>query len=235
MKVARRKALSAQGPLPGQGGTGGVVRMLLSEIGLPWGNPLPTTFKENVMLLDTYEQEQQFYNVNFKEATSQAGVVAYRGDLVLVDGEVADAQGRRKPPLVTMKAAVVLAEGDTLKLVAGSLDEMADMDAFLGKYQAAFTTDTQVLLYIVNIAKPMVTEVQGTRIVLIPMTDGLVWNELADEMKLEKSDFKGQSSGDKVITVYDAFKDYKPKYEMVPLAEAMTRTIDAKREARGPV
>lgn len=209
--------------------------MLLSEMGSAPGNPLPTTLKEIVMLLDTYEQQQQLYNVNFKEATSKAGVVAYRGDLVLVDGEVADAQGRRKPPLVTMKAAVVLAEGDTLKLVAGSLDEMADIDAFLAKYQPAFTADTQVLLYVVNIAKPMIAETAGARLVLIPMTDGLVWNELADEMKLEKSDFKGQSSGDKVITVYEAFKDYKPKYEVVPLAEAMTRTIDAKREARGPV
>ena len=209
--------------------------MLLSEMGSAPGNPLPTTLKEIVMLLDTYEQQQQLYNVNFKEATSKAGVVAYRGDLVLVDGEVADAQGRRKPPLVTMKAAVVLAEGDTLKLVAGSLDEMADIEAFLAKYQPAFTADTQVLLYVVNIAKPMIAETAGARLVLIPMTDGLVWNELADEMKLEKSDFKGQSSGDKVITVYEAFKDYKPKYEVVPLAEAMTRTIDAKREARGPV
>ncbi len=187
------------------------------------------------MLLDTYEQQQQLYNVNFKEATSRAGVVAYRGDLVLVDGEVADAQGRRKPPLVTMKAAVVLAEGDTLKLVAGSLDEMADVTPFLEKYQPAFTADTRVLLYVVNIAKPMIAETAGARLVLIPMTDGLVWNELVDEMKLEKSDFKGQSSGDKVLTVYEAFKDYKPKYEVVPLAEAMTRTIDAKREARGPV
>lgn len=209
--------------------------MLLSEMGSAPGNPLPTTLKEIVMLLDTYEQQQQLYNVNFKEATSKAGVVAYRGDLVLVDGEVADAQGRRKPPLVTMKAAVVLADGDTLKLVAGSLDEMADISAFLAKYQPAFTADTRVLLYVVNIANPMIAETGGARLVLIPMTDGLVWNELADEMKLEKSDFKGQSSGDKVMTVYEAFKDYKPKYEVVPLAEAMTRTIAAKREARGPV
>ena len=209
--------------------------MLLSEMGSAPGNPLPTTLKEIVMLLDTYEQQQQLYNVNFKEATSKAGVAAYRGDLVLVDGEVADAQGRRKPPLVTLKAAVVLADGDKLKLIAGSMDEMADMTAFLAKYQPAFTADTRVLLYVVNIAKPMIAETDGARLVLIPMTDGLVWNELADEMKLEKSDFKGQSSGDKVMTVYEAFKDYKPKYEVVPLAEAMTRTIDAKREARGPV
>jgi hypothetical protein len=183
------------------------------------------------MLLDTYEQQQQLYNVNFKEAHKQGRRRRLSGATwCWWTARWPDAQGRRKPPLVTMKAAVVLAEGDTLKLVAGSLDEMADIDAFLAKYQPAFTADTQVLLYVVNIAKPMIAETAGARLVLIPMTDGLVWNELADEMKLEKSDFKGQSSGDKVITVYEAFKDYKPKYEVVPLAEAMTRTIDAKRE-----
>lgn len=187
------------------------------------------------MLIDTYEKEQQLYNVNFKEATSTAGLYAYRGDLVVVDGEVADAQGRRMPPVVTMKAAVLLTDEDKIKMVAGSLDAMADMTPFLEKYQPAFAPDLCAVLYVVNIAKPMIAEVAGVKLTLIPMTDGLVWNELVDEMKLEKSDFKGQSSGDKVITVYEAFKDYKPKYEVLPLAEAMTRTNDAKREARGPV
>lgn len=187
------------------------------------------------MLLDTYEQQGLFYNVNFRAATSAAGLAAYRGDLVLVEGEVADAQGRRKPPTVTLKAAVLLADAETIKLVAGSLDELADLTAFLDKYRPAFAPDTRALLYVVNIAKPMIVDAEGAKLVLIPMTDGLVWNELVDEMKLEKSDFKGQSGGDKVLTVFRAFKDYRPGYEVLPLGEAMTRAIEARREARGPV
>lgn len=187
------------------------------------------------MLLDTYEQQQLFYNTNFREACTKGGLTAYRGDLVLVDGEIADAQGRRMPPVVTLKAAVVLADADQLKLVAGSMDQLADMPAFLEKYGSALTPDSAVVLYVVNVVKPLVAEQDGVKLVLIPMTDGLVWNELMDELKLEKSDFKGQSSADKVLTVFEACKDYKPKYETLPLAEAMTRVNDAKREARGPV
>lgn len=187
------------------------------------------------MLLDQYDSQGWLYNSNFKEATTSGGYTAYRGDLVLVEGEIADEQGRRMPPVVGLLASVVLADADKIKLLAGSMDDLADIKSLLEKYQPAFAADTCVVLYVVNIAKPMQLMLDGTRVVLIPMTDGLVWNELMDEFKLEKSDFKGQSSGDKVLTVFQASKDYRPKYDTVTLDEALGRTIEAKREARGPV
>lgn len=187
------------------------------------------------MLLDRYESEQQLYNVNFKEAATSGGLYAYRGDLVIIDGEIADAQGRRKPPVAGMLGGVLLTDADKIKLLAGSIDDMALIKPLLEKYQADFAPDMKALIYVVNIAKPMVTELGGVKTVLIPMTDGMVWNELVDELALEKSDFKGQSSADKVITVLSAFGDYKPKYETVACEEALTRTTAAKRESRGPV
>ena len=45
------------------------------------------------MSLDRYEP--LFFNANFKEAASDASLVAYRGELILQEGEVADANGRR--------------------------------------------------------------------------------------------------------------------------------------------
>ena len=44
------------------------------------------------MLFDRYEQSQLLFNMNFKEAVGDKA--AYRGELVLIEGEVADAQGR---------------------------------------------------------------------------------------------------------------------------------------------
>ncbi|MGF1548569.1 MAG: hypothetical protein ACFCUG_14715 [Thiotrichales bacterium] len=187
------------------------------------------------MLLNTYERRGLLYNMNFKEATTSGGMGAYRGDLVLVEGEVADAMGRRKPPTVTLKGAVLLADAERLKLAAGSLDALSDFESFLELYGADLAPDLCAVFYVVNIAKPLLTTVDGFDIVLIPMTDGLVWNELADELKLDKSDFKGQSSADKVLTVLQAFRDYRPKYAQVSWDEALKRTIAAKREARGPV
>jgi hypothetical protein len=186
------------------------------------------------MLLDSYEKDQQLYNSNFKESAG-AGWYAYRGDLVVVDGEIADAQGRRMPPVVGLIGAVMLTESDKIKLLAGSLDDLADIKPLLGKYQAALAPDARVLIYVVNVAKPMIAKHDGHDFVLIPMTDGMVWNELIDELALEKSDFKGQGAGEKVRTLYDAFSSYKPKYETVSLDEAIARKTDAKRENRGPV
>ena len=55
------------------------------------------------MLLNRYEP--YFFNSNFREATSQAGWEAYRGELVVQEGEVADAQGRRRPSCWVMPLA----------------------------------------------------------------------------------------------------------------------------------
>jgi hypothetical protein len=189
---------------------------------------------EDIMLLDTYESLGLLFNSNFKEAAG-AGLVAYRGDLVLVEGEVADAMGRRKPPIAIMVGAVLLAEAEKLKMVSGSLDEIAHLPIFVEKYQAAFAPDMIAILFVVNIAKAMQVEVAGIRFVLLPLDEGMVWNELVDELKLEKSDFKGQSSGTKVFTVYQACADYKPKYETVTLDAALSRATSAKRVVHGAV
>ena len=71
------------------------------------------------MLLDNYEQSGLLFNTNFKSATSKDGIVGYRGELVLIEGEVGDDKGHTKPPVAVMRHAILLAEGDKLSFVAG--------------------------------------------------------------------------------------------------------------------
>ena len=187
------------------------------------------------MLLDQFEKQGLFFYSNFKEATGTSGLTAYRGGLVLVEGEILDEQGRRGKPPVMLDGAVMLADAHKIKLLAGTMDELEHLQIVLDRYAAYFTPDTRVVLYVVNIGDPMQVEVAGVNMILIPMVDGIVWNELVDEVGLEKSDFKGQSSADKVITVFNAFKGYRPKYQKVSLEQALDRTIVAERVDRGPV
>jgi hypothetical protein len=185
------------------------------------------------MIFDDYEQKGLLFNMNFKEANGN--YAAYRGDLVLELGEVGDALGHRKPPVSTIKNTVVLAENDKIKLYVGSLDELALLPRVLAYYQADFAPEVRLILFVVNINKPLVIEAGSLSIAAIGMQEGLIWNELIDLAALDKSDFKGQSASEKIITVYKALLDYKPKGDKVSFEEALTRTVELKRAGRGPV
>lgn len=185
------------------------------------------------MLLDRYES--LFFNANFKEAASDAGWAAYRGELVLKEGEIADAQGRRKPPVEVMKQAILLASGDDLKLMAGSLDALQYMPALLEKYGPDLKAGTLAVFYTVNIPSSFMTSVNGATLVFVPLVQGMVWNELIDLVALEKGDFKGQSAADKVLTLYKALKDYTFKRPESTIDAAMQTTNDAKRENHGAI
>jgi len=187
------------------------------------------------MVLEKYEQQSLLFNTNFKEKTSQENMTGYRGELVLVKGEVADSQGRTKPPLALVRGAVLLTKNDKLVFVAGFLDELELLNTFIETYKADFDQDMKTLFYVVNIKQPMQVKVEGFNFVLIPLLDGVVWNELIEELGMEKKDFKGQSSADKIITVWNEFTGYAPKYESVSLDVAMSRIVNVKREARGAV
>lgn len=185
------------------------------------------------MLMDRYES--LFFNANFKEAASDAGWVAYRGELVLKEGEVADAQGRRKPPVEVMKQAIVLTFGDELKLLAGSIDELQFFPALLDKYGADLKPGSLVVLYTVNIDNPFIATVNGATVVCIPMVQGMVWNEMCEVLGLEKGDFKGMSAADKVMKVYEELKSHVFKYPAATIEEALGKTNANKRENHGAV
>ena len=185
------------------------------------------------MLFDAYEQKGLLFNMNFKEANGSYS--AYRGDLVLGLGEVGDALGHRKPPTATIKNTIVLAENDRIKLYVGSLDELTLLPKVLDYYQADFAPDVRIILFVVNINKPLIIETNGLSIAAIGMQEGLIWNELIDIAALDKSDFKGQSASEKIVTVYKALSDYKPRGDKVSFDEALTRTVELKRAGRGPV
>jgi hypothetical protein len=208
-------------------GTAKLVRLLLKT------RLHHSTDTEQDMLFDVYEQKGLLFNMNFKEANGN--YAAYRGDLVLQLGEVGDALGHRKPPECTIKNTIVLAEGDKIKLYVGSLDDLADLPKVLAYYKADFAADVRLILFVVNINKPLVIELDGYSISAIGMQEGLIWNELIDLAALDKGDFKGQSASEKIITVYKALGDYKAKGDKVSFDEALKRTVELKRAGRGPV
>jgi hypothetical protein len=185
------------------------------------------------MLLDRYQEKVWLFNANMKGTAE--GLEVYRGDLVLKEGEVADDMGRRKPPLVAVKEAVLVAKEDKLRFVSGFVDELEQLELLPDLYAQDLADDVLMLFFVANLGKPLKSVVAGKSAVLIPMQRGIVWNELIEELRLEKSDFKGQSGEEKIATLYNAFKDYKPKYPEVSWEEALGSTVNEKRDVWGAV
>jgi len=187
------------------------------------------------MILEKYDQDGLLFNTNFKDKTSKESLMAYRGELILDKGEVADSHGRCKPPIALIRSAILLAQDDKLTFMVGFIDELELLNTFIDKYAADFAPDMKALFYVVNIIKPMQVEINGINFVLLPLMEGVAWNELIEELGMEKKDFKGQSSADKVVTAWKAFQDYAPKYDKLSLEQAMQSAAEIKRELRGAV
>lgn len=179
--------------------------------------------------------EPLFFNVNFKEAAGENGLVAYRGELILQEGEIADANGRRKPPTEVLKQAVLLGATDGIRLISGSLDELQQFPLVLEKFGAEFNAGTIAVFFTVNIPQGFVAKANGATVAFIPLVQGMVWTELSDLVALDKADFKGQSAGGKVATVYNALKSHKFKLAEGTVEEALKTTNNAKRETHGAI
>ncbi|WP_353570358.1 hypothetical protein [Candidatus Albibeggiatoa sp. nov. BB20] len=186
------------------------------------------------MILQKYQESDLFFNANFFAESSTAGLSAYRGELVLSAGEQGDVKGNKKTPKQLVYGAVLLGD-DKLKMVIGWLDKVAELTDFTAKYKADLADDCIVIMYVINAKDSALLEIDGVKITMIPMASGVPWNEALDEAGLEKSDFKGQSSADKVVTLYDEMKSYKPKFPQASLDDVMVVATDRVRENWGAI
>lgn len=186
------------------------------------------------MLLDTYKAQDLIWLTTVNAKTS-SGTYAFRGDMVVKEGEMNESAGKRNPPIAMIKEAVMLATDDKLLMVVGNFADVVELGEFVTRFTPDLADECKPVFYVDNIKDGMVADVDGRSYTLIPIHSGMVWNELLDLCYLEKSDLKGQSTEDKVVTAYEALKDFKPKYATVSLEAALASGTGSKREAWGAV
>ena len=189
------------------------------------------------MLLEDYQAKGLLTVTLVNGATTTSGVYAYRGDLVLKEGALREGSTTdRKPPEALLIHSALIVNQDKIKFVNGLLHSLSLLPVFVEKYKADIADDCIALLYVENISKPLQIVLEGVTYKLLPYKEGLVWNELLEELYIEKSDLKGQSAEDKVMTAFDAAKSYKAKGAVVTLAEAEEFTfVVVKDDAVGAV
>ncbi len=186
------------------------------------------------MSLQQYKENNLLFSINFLEAATASDLFGYRGELVLIEGKVADAKGHSKPPVEVMRGVAILAD-EKMKMVVGAIDQLNSFETFLQKYRADFAADMKALIYVVNLSASVTVEAEGANFILIPLVQGVPWNEALDELGLEKSDFKGQSAADKVVTLYEELKSYKPNFPQASLQELSGMTNEVVREGWGAI
>lgn len=187
------------------------------------------------MLLKTYEEKSLLCNLSVNGATTQADTYAYRGDLVLAEGEIADDAGRRLPPTAVVKQSTVLVKNDKIAMISGIIVELAQVPLFVERYRQDLAADLSVLFYVQDLTKPLITALDGVSMILLPHSEGAAWNTLMDDLRMDKDDFKGQTAEDKVITMAEGLADYKPKLDSLSFDECQAFVSLVQREHRGPV
>jgi len=86
----------------------------------------------------SYEGRSLLFYQNFRESAGKPGFDAYRGELVILEGEVGDAQGRLMPPKAVIKQAALLTDAEHILLLSGFLEELASLPTMLDMYAADF-------------------------------------------------------------------------------------------------
>jgi hypothetical protein len=173
------------------------------------------------MLLEDYQAKGLLTVTLVDGQTSTSGVYAYRGDLVLKEGTLREGSTTdRRPPEALFIHSALIIENDKIKFINGLLPTLSLLPVFVEKYKADIAEDAVAIVYVENISKPLEVVLEGVTYKLLPFKEGLVWNELLEELYIEKSELKGQSAEDKVAIAYAAAKTYKSKGAVVSYSEA---------------
>ena len=184
------------------------------------------------MLLETYQSKGLLTVTLVNGQTSDAGVYAYRGDLVLKEGSLREGSSTdRKPPEALFIHSAIIIADDKIKFINGLLPRLDLLPVFVEKYKADIAPDCIAIVYIENISKGLQVVLEGVTYILLPFKEGLVWNELLEELYIEKHELKNQSAEDKVAIAYAAAKTYKSKSPLVDYATAEANTFVVVKDA----
>jgi len=191
------------------------------------------------MLLEKFDSQGLLWITTLVGKTTTAGLSAFRGDLVLIEGALREGSTHirdRKTPELVINQAAVLADSEKILFINGLFYQLEHLPVFVEKYQEALSADTVAVLFVENISIPMQIVYAGITFKLLPYKEGMIWNETLEELYIEKADLKGQSGEDKVITMFEAAKNFKIKNDPISLEEGLAQTIEVKKDAAvGPV
>lgn len=186
------------------------------------------------MLFDAYKDRELIWLTTVGAATG-SGKYGFRGDFVVKLGALNEAAKKRNPPEAMIREAVMLESDGKLVMVVGNLADVQELPIFIERFAADLDPACRPVFFIDNLKESAVVEVDGRPYALITFSSGMIWNELLELCFLEKSDLKGQDGPEKIETVYEALKGYKPSFAPASLDKVIADRTESKRQAWGAV
>lgn len=186
------------------------------------------------MLLETYKADGLMWLTNVN-GTIGDDKEAFRGDLVLEFGDMHESSQTRNPPKKVVEQAVVYAKGGKIAFFVGYLGDIQALSDLHDRFKSDMADGVEPIVFVFNIDKPVQVAADGVTYACVPLTEGMVWNELMDLLYIEKSDLKGQSAEQKVETVAGARGEYASKGDVVDLNAVMALANGAVRQYAGAI
>ena len=113
------------------------------------------------MLLDDYKAQDLLTLQTVLGETSESGLYTFRGDLVLIEGEMHEGSNKRKPPQMVLFECVMMTDENKIKFMSGSLDQVSDLQVLMDKYSSDFAEDCKLLFFVINASQDMTVDMNG--------------------------------------------------------------------------
>ena len=171
----------------------------------------------------------------FSGPTQKANRYGFRGELGLkVPPSVA---GEKRPPEIKAGQVIFAAEGDSLVFLTLHIDSLAYLDLVRETFGAALTPAGKYFIFAgnVDISKKYQLEFEGVTFYVLPLDEATVYNEILDQLYLEKNDLKKLPNEGKIDAIVAAAGSSRGGFPVTPYAQALSEMGPIKVADNRPV
>jgi hypothetical protein len=179
--------------------------------------------------------EGKLLSPTFSGPTQKTNRYGFRGELGLKFPP--SLAGEKRPPEVKADQVIFAAEGDSLVFLTLHIASLAHLDLVRETFGAALTPAGKYYIFAgnVDISKKYQIDIEGVTFYILPLDEATVYNEILDQLYLEKSDLKKLSNEGKIDAIVEAAGNSRGGFSSTPYAQALAEMGPVKVADNRPV
>jgi len=179
--------------------------------------------------------EGKLMSPTFSGPTQKTNRYGFRGELGLKFPP--SLAGEKRPPEIKADQVILAAEGDALIFLTLHIDSLAYLDNVRECFGSALTPAGKYYIFAgnVDISKKYQVDLDGVTFYVLPLDEATVYNEILDQLYLEKGDLKKLSNEAKIDAITDAAGNSRGGFPITPYAQALAEMGPIKVADNRPV